>query len=36
MMHEISEQNWEAYLEDQLAADERDRMEAHMLGCLTC
>lgn len=36
MTHGISEQDWEAYLEQKLTAEEHDRVEAHLLGCLAC
>lgn len=36
MKHGISEQEWEAYLEEQLTGAARDRVESHMLGCLRC
>lgn len=36
MMHGISEQDWIDYLAEQLEPDERDRVEAHLISCLTC
>ena len=35
-MHGINEENWEAYVEGGLAEVERDRIEAHLTGCLVC
>lgn len=36
MNHGISEKEWNDYLEGQLDDESRDRVEAHMIGCLTC
>lgn len=36
MTHGISEQDWIDYLEDRLAPSDRDRLESHLVGCLTC
>ncbi|HZS08311.1 MAG TPA: zf-HC2 domain-containing protein [Blastocatellia bacterium] len=36
MKHGISDQDWEGYVEDRLPAAERDRIEAHLIGCLGC
>jgi hypothetical protein len=35
-MHGISEEDWEAYVEGDLVESERDRIEAHLTGCLVC
>lgn len=35
-MHGISGEEWEAYVEGNLSAAERDRLEAHLTGCLVC
>lgn len=36
MIHGISEKEWNDYLEGQLDVSARDRIEAHMIGCLPC
>lgn len=36
MNHGITPEHWEAYVAGTLAADERDRIEAHLIGCLSC
>jgi hypothetical protein len=36
MIHGISEKVWNDYLEGQLDDSGRDRIEAHMIGCLSC
>jgi anti-sigma factor RsiW len=36
MKHGISEDDWEDYLEGDLPAAERDRVEAHLIGCVPC
>ena len=36
MKHGITPENWENYLEGTLAPGERDRLESHLIGCLSC
>ena len=36
MTHGISEQDWIDYLDGGLGAEVRDRIEAHLIGCLAC
>jgi anti-sigma factor RsiW len=36
MTHGITEQDWIDYLEGELAAAERDRLESHLIGCVAC
>jgi len=36
MMHGISDQEWSDYFDQQLEPGECDRIEAHLIGCLTC
>jgi hypothetical protein len=36
MTHGISEKEWNDYLEDELNDQTRDRIEAHLIGCLAC
>jgi hypothetical protein len=36
MNHGISEKEWNDYLEDQLNDQTRDKIEAHLIGCLAC
>jgi hypothetical protein len=36
MIHRISEKEWNDYLEGQLDEASRDRIEAHLIGCLSC
>jgi hypothetical protein len=36
MIHGISEKEWNDYLEGQLDDASRDRIEAHLIGCLSC
>jgi hypothetical protein len=36
MKHGITEQDWEAYTEGGLDEAASDRIEAHLIGCLTC
>jgi Putative zinc-finger len=36
MIHGISEREWNDYLEGQLDEASRDRIEAHIIGCLSC
>ena len=36
MRHEISELEWNDYLDGQAPVELRDRIEAHMIGCLEC
>lgn len=36
MKHGITPEHWEAYVADDLAPEERDRIEAHMIGCVSC
>lgn len=36
MKHGISEQDWEDYSEGRLTDEARDRIEAHLIGCLSC
>jgi hypothetical protein len=36
MHHGISSNDWEGYLEDRLPAAERDRLDAHLIGCAPC
>lgn len=35
-MHGIKDEEWEAYVEDALTGAARDRIEAHLTGCLVC
>ncbi|HMV47551.1 MAG TPA: zf-HC2 domain-containing protein [Blastocatellia bacterium] len=36
MRHGINEENWENYLDGKLPPEERDRIEAHIIGCVAC
>jgi anti-sigma factor RsiW len=36
MTHGISDQDWAAYLDGMLDSSGRDRLEAHLIGCLAC
>jgi hypothetical protein len=36
MTHGISDQEWVAYLDGGLDGTDRDRLEAHLIGCLAC
>jgi anti-sigma factor RsiW len=36
MTHGISDQDWVAYLDGSLDGSGRDRLEAHLIGCLAC
>ena len=36
MLHGISEEEWEAYVEGALCPSEQDRIEAHMISCISC
>src|SRR5262245_34705424 len=36
MIHRISEKEWNDYLEGQIDDASRDRIEAHLIGCLSC
>ncbi len=36
MTHGISDQHWAAYLDSRLDGSDRDRLEAHLIGCLAC
>ena len=36
MIHGISDQEWMAYLDGELEAVERDRLETHFIGCAIC
>jgi Putative zinc-finger len=36
MIHGISEKEWNDYLEGHLDEAARDRIEAHLIGCLSC
>ena len=36
MKHGISELEWNDYLDGRAAAEVRDRIEAHLIGCLEC
>lgn len=36
MKHGISEQEWDDYLEGRTDEKMRDRLEAHLIGCLSC
>jgi len=36
MRHGISELDWSDYLDGQATAQARDRIEAHLIGCLEC
>jgi anti-sigma factor RsiW len=36
MIHGISEKDWNDYLEGELDDAARDRIEAHLIGCLSC
>jgi anti-sigma factor RsiW len=35
-MHGIKDEDWEAYVEGALTSVDRDRLEAHLTGCLGC
>lgn len=36
MQHGITEQEWNDYLDGGAKTDTRDRIEAHLIGCLSC
>jgi hypothetical protein len=36
MKHGITPEHWENYVAGTLALDERDALEAHLIGCLSC
>lgn len=36
MNHGISESEWEKYLNGTLSAAQRDRVDAHLIGCMPC
>lgn len=36
MKHGITAENWEDYLDGKLPPEERDRIEAHVIGCVAC
>lgn len=36
MIHGISDEEWISYLDGDLDADGRDRLEAHLIGCKRC
>lgn len=36
MMHLFSEEEWNDYIEGQVDDETRDRVEAHLIGCLSC
>lgn len=36
MKHGITAEQWEDYVDGTLAPDEHDRIEAHLIGCLSC
>lgn len=36
MTHVISEETWNDYIEGQIDDEARDRIEAHLIGCLSC
>ncbi len=36
MQHGINEQEWNDYLDGSAKPETRDRIEAHMIGCLSC
>lgn len=36
MKHGISDESWENYLGGSLPPEERDQIEAHLIGCLAC
>ena len=36
MKHGITSENWEDYLDGTIALPERDRIESHLIGCLSC
>src|SRR5215470_7995896 len=36
MMHVSSEESWNDYIEGQIDDESRDRIEAHLIGCLSC
>lgn len=36
MRHEISEQDWNDYFEGELAAEARERIDAHVASCFAC
>lgn len=36
MKHGIAPETWENYLDGTLVPPERDRIEAHLIGCLSC
>src|SRR5262245_66462161 len=36
MIHGIKEEEWNDFLEGRLTEESRDRIEAHLIGCLYC
>jgi len=36
MMHVLSEEEWNDYIEGRIDDETRDRVEAHLIGCLSC
>ena len=36
MTHLFSEEEWTDYIEGRIGAESRDRIEAHLIGCLSC
>jgi len=36
MMHVFTEEKWNDYIEGQIDDEARDRIEAHLIGCLSC
>ncbi|MGH9934749.1 MAG: zf-HC2 domain-containing protein [Blastocatellia bacterium] len=36
MMHIFSEEEWNDYTEGEVDGETRDRIEAHLIGCLSC
>ena len=36
MIHGFTEEQWDGYIEGQLDEETRDRIEAHLIGCLSC
>ncbi len=36
MIHGFSEEEWNDYIEGQVDDEARDRIEAHLIGCLSC
>src|SRR5215471_18049586 len=36
MIHGFSEEQWDGYIEGWIDDETRDRIEAHLIGCLSC